>query len=219
MTAIQTTADEARDGVIRPGVSRIALISDTHFMAADGSDVPQPLLDALAGADLIVHLGHISSAAALDRLGSVAPVLAVQTELDDKLLGDRLSGEVESGRTRGYTRILEAGRLRIGLVHDFSVRGVEVPLVEDGEGHRLVFPDTPMAEILTSKFGAPVDIVAFAATHEPLVLHRDGVLLVNPGSPNLPAGKRKAGPGTIALLTVRDGAADVEVVAIERSAG
>ena len=94
---------------------RIALLSDTHFMAADGGDVPQPLLDALVGIDLIIHLGHISSSGALDRLETVAPTLAVQTELDDKLMGEGLAGELDRGRTRGYTRVLEAGAVRNGI--------------------------------------------------------------------------------------------------------
>ncbi len=93
---------------------RIGLLSDTHFSAEDGSDVPQVLLDALRGCDLIVHLGHISSAASLDKLASVAPVRAVQTELDDQIMGDHLAGEISSGRTNGYTRVLHVGDITIG---------------------------------------------------------------------------------------------------------
>lgn len=192
---------------------RIGLLSDTHFMAPDGSDVPQVLLDALGGVDLIVHLGHISTPAALDRLESVAPVLGVQTELDDQLFGDALAGEVERGRVAGYTRIIEAGGLHIGAVHDFGARGVEVPLVHDDH---LQFPDAPMDEILRSKFGQPVDVVAFAATHIEMVVFRQGVLLVNPGSPNLPGGRRKGGLGTIAILEVAGGAARVQLVDLAR---
>jgi putative phosphoesterase len=212
MAATETTNEASTQEPLRTDAQRIALISDTHFMAEDGSDVPQVLLDTLAGVELILHLGHISSAAGLNRLESVAPVIAVQTELDDKLMGEHLAAEVSGGRTAGYTRILEAGGLRIGLVHDFSARGVEVPLFEENERQRLAFPAASTAEILTSKFGTPVDIVAFAATHQPMVLHRQGVLLVNPGSPNLPSGRRKGGLGTIAILTVRDGVAEVEIV-------
>ncbi|MGH2583594.1 MAG: metallophosphoesterase family protein [Dehalococcoidia bacterium] len=212
MTTTETTNRTAPQEPLRSDAQRIALISDTHFMAEDGSDVPQPLLDALAGVELILHLGHVSSAAGLNRLESVAPVIAVQTDLDNKLMGEHLAAEVSGGRTAGYTRILEAGGLRVGLVHDFSVRGVEVPLVEENDAQRLAFPDASMAEILTSKFGAPVDIVAFAATHQPMVLHRQGVLLVNPGSPNLPSGRRKGGARTLAVLNLRDGVAEVEII-------
>ncbi len=194
--------------VERIDARRIGLLSDTHFMALDGSDVPQALLDAFRGVDLILHLGHISSSAALDRLESVAPVLAVQTELDDQLLGERLAGEQARGRTKGHTRVIAAGGLRIGAAHD-----LQIPLEEE----HLVFPETSLGEILRAKFGGPVDVVAFAATHIDIAAYRQGVLLVNPGSPNLPAGHREGGPGTVAMLDVHDGTAHVSFVEVAKS--
>jgi predicted phosphodiesterase len=163
--------------------------------------------------DLIVHLVHIQSPGTLDRLEQVAPVLAVQTALDDKLFGEAMAAEVASGRTAGMTRILEAGGLRIGLVHNFSAGEVEVPLAEDG---CLAFPDVSMDDLLRARFGAPVEIVAFANTHVEMVAYRQGVLLLNPGSPNLPGGVRQGGLGTVAILTVQDGAAAVEIMDLAR---
>jgi predicted phosphodiesterase len=75
----------------------------------------------------------------------------------------------------------------------------------------------PMEDILSSRFGAPVDVVACAATHDPFVLYRAGVLFVNPGSPNLPDGRRKGGPGAFALLTIDHGTVAVEVIDFESS--
>jgi putative phosphoesterase len=199
---------------IQVDARRIGLLSDTHTMAADGSDLPAELFTAFTDVDLIVHLGHIQCTGTLDRLGQVAPVLAVQTPLDDKLFGEALAAELESGRTAGVTRIVEAGGLRIGLVHNFSAGDVEVPISEDGQ---VSFPDVPMDELLTARFGAPVDVVAFANTHTEIVAYRQGVLLVNPGSPNLPGGARKGGLGTVAILTVQDGAAAVEIVDLARA--
>jgi uncharacterized protein len=211
------TAANQDSEMVSTDARRIALLSDTHFMAGDGGDVPQSLLDALAGSDLIVHLGHVSSPGALDRIETVAPVLAVQTELDDKLMGERLAGETDSGRTRGYTRVIEANGTRIGLVHDFSAHGVEAPLIEVDGARRLAFPDVPMAEILSSRFGSPVQVVACAATHDPFVLFREGVLFVNPGSPNLPDGRQKGGLGALALLTLDHGTVAVEVIDFDAS--
>jgi len=57
-------------------------------------------------------------------------------------------------------------------------------------------PPGPLDPLLEALFGRRVDVVAFAATHRPLLLRKDGVLFVNPGSPNLPA----AGPGTVAII-------------------
>jgi putative phosphoesterase len=217
MTARPLTYDQPAHEAIRIDARRIALLSDTHFMAGDGGDVPQSLLDMLDGVDLILHLGHVSSPGALDRLETVAPVLAVQTELDDQLMGERLAGETDSGRTRGYTRVIESEGVRIGLVHDFSAHGIETPLIEGNAGRQLAFPDVPMEDILSSRFGSPVHVVACAATHDPFVLYRDGVLLVNPGSPNLPDGRRKGGPGAFALLTIDRGTVAVEVIDVDPS--
>src|SRR5262245_54790380 len=113
----EMTASPAQ--TVRVDAQRIGFLSDTHTTAADGGDLPAQLLDAFADVDLIVHLGHIQSPGTLDRLEQVAPVLAVQTALDDKLFGEAMAAERQSGRTSGTTRILEAGGLRIGLVHNF----------------------------------------------------------------------------------------------------
>lgn len=194
---------------------RIALISDTHFMKPKAADVPASLLRAMRGADLILHLGHISSSASLDRLAKVAPVLAVQTPLDDRLMGDALAKEIKSGRTRGYARVLECGGVKIGMIHNLSGGSPKVA-VPDFE--RIKFPNKPMSELLRSRFGQRVDVVAFANTHVPIVAWRDGVLFVNPGSPNLPGGRRqKRGPGTIAMLEIERGTAHVEIVEVGRS--
>jgi putative phosphoesterase len=190
---------------------RIGFLSDTHFMDGAGADVPRPLFAALTGVELIVHLGHISSPGALDRLETLAPVLAVSTDLDDKLFGERMASERQRGRVAGRTCVIEAGGLRIGAVHDLVAR---VPGMSLGDDSRLVFPDAPLAEALAAVFGGPVDVVAFAATHVEQVLSKQGVLFVNPGSPNLPAGRRKDGPGTVCILDGDRGAAAVEIVEV-----
>jgi putative phosphoesterase len=192
---------------------RIGLISDTHFMKPNGSDVPARLLKALEGLDLIVHLGHISSAASLDRLERVAPVLAVQTPLDDRLMGEALSAEIKRGRTAGHTRVIEAGGLRIGCVHNLSAGSPKISVVNN---ERLKFPAKPLKDVLQAKLGTPVEVVAFANTHAEIVACREGVLFVNPGSPNLPGGARQGRPGTIAVLEIDKGTAHVEIVDLAR---
>lgn len=189
---------------------RIALISDTHFMKPKGADVPRPLLRALRGADLILHLGHISSPASLDKLERVAHVLAVQTPLDDRLMGDGLAKEMKSGRTRGYARVLECGGVRIGMIHNLATGS---PKVAVPNNERIKLPTKPMSEVLRSRFGQRVDVVAFANTHAPIVAWRDGVLFVNPGSPNLPAHGKQA---AIAILEIERGTAHVEIVELKR---
>jgi len=105
--------------------------------------------------------------------------------------------------------VLETGVISIGAVDDVAKRGIEVPVVDDS---RLAFPPRPVEEILVSKFGRPVDVVAWANTHTPSVFSREGVLFVNPGSPNYPGGWRKGGLGTFARLDLRDGSVEAEIV-------
>lgn len=61
--------------VARPD-ARIAVVSDTHGL------LPDSVLVACAGADLIVHAGDVGSMEVLDALGEVAPVLAVRGNRD-----------------------------------------------------------------------------------------------------------------------------------------
>ncbi|MGH2588550.1 MAG: metallophosphoesterase family protein [Dehalococcoidia bacterium] len=186
---------------------RIGLIADNHSRRDDGSDLPQVAVDALQGVDLILHCGDPGNVGTLDRLEMLAPVLAVP------------GGHVEGGRGREdgrlapITRVVEAGGVRIGVIHEIDKYGIEVHGA--AEGH-LDFPDTPMTEILSSKFGRSVDVVAFGGTHRDMVVHYQGVLLVNPGSPNLPA--QRGSPdelGTVAILDVGDGVVSVEVVRLK----
>jgi len=189
---------------------RIGMISDTHFMKPRGADVPKSLLKALDGVDLIAHLGHISSPASLDALEKIAPVVAVQTPLDDRIMGDALAAERKRGRTNGTARVIEAGGVLVGLVHNLAA---DMPRVDVKGMSTLKFPPKAMAEILRPRFGRKVDVVAFANTHAPIIAYRDGVLFVNPGSPNLPMeGHNPA----IAILDVAGGTAHVEIVEVPK---
>jgi putative phosphoesterase len=204
-------ADEVR--VDRFDARRIGFLSDTHLRQEDAGDLPDTVLAAFKErqVDLIVHCGHYGSPAILDRLGTVAPVLAVTTVLDERMSGERLAGEY-AGVVHGYARVIEAGGVRVGVTFDLSGKGFDTkpedpPIALDGR---------PSADVLCEKFGAPVDVVAYANTHIDRVSLLQGVLLVNPGSPNLPGGARKGGPGTVAVLELQDGRAEVEIIDLAR---
>jgi putative phosphoesterase len=184
--------------------TRIGLIADNHSRRDDGADLPQAVLDAFQDVDLILHCGDPGHVGTLDRLAALAPVLAVP------------GGHVEGGREREdariapATRVVDVGGVRIGVIHEIHKYGVEILGAPEGQ---LAFPDTPIDEILTSKFGRPVEVVAFGGTHRDMVAHYQGVLLVNPGSPTLPA--QRSAPdelGTVAVLEVREGVVTVRVV-------
>jgi len=198
--------------VTRTDARRIAFLSDTHTRTANGSELPKTLLDAIRGADLIVHLGHIGTPGCLDRLATVAKTLGCRTALDDMTFGALLDHEIKSGRTSSYVRVIEARQFSIAALQDLTRRGIGQLVHET----RLAFPDGSVREILRSKFGRVPDVVAFANTHAPQILLREGTLYVNPGSPNLPGDWRKGGPGTFARLEIAGKTLEAEIVDLAR---
>ncbi len=162
---------------------RIGLVADTHSRANDGSDLPEAVLAALRGVDLVIHLGDMGAVGSLDRFASIAPVLATR--------GGHSIGS--DGRIADPLRVVEAGRFTLGALFELPKLAPDFQVGEDGT---LAFPEGPLGARLEALFGQRVDVVAFAATHAPFLGERDGVLFVNPGSPNLPAEP----PGTVAIV-------------------
>ena len=180
---------------------KIGLISDTHS-AGSGWDLPENVLDALAGCDLLLHCGDLECIGVLDCLEQVAPVLAVRGYEDPREPGERLAD---------VSRIVEVGGLRIGMVHDIQWPPPSIPTTPDGTG--LVYPDTGLRELLQRKFGGEVDVVAFGDTHEELAEWRDGVLFINPGSPTYPGRRHAPGSlGTVGILEIQDNAISPQIL-------
>ena len=170
---------------------RIGFLADTHWRKPDGSDLSQQLIDALSGADLIVHLGDVGQAAPLARLGAIAPVMAPK---------------------KGETRVIEANGVRIGFTFDIAKAGIGAAVDEKG----LKLPE-PIGEALTSKLGHRVKVFAFAGTHIALSEERGGVLFFNPGSPTLPSDRQSESDlGSVAILDLGDGKAKVELVRLSK---
>ena len=210
-------------GVSAIDAQRVGLISDDHYEDASGRDLPDTVLRAFDGVDLILHLGHLMDGGGpgdgvLDRLESVAPVLGVQyftrNESDEMVLTPP-----DGSRVAGLTRVVEAGGVRIGAVHNLgSGPGPQITVPPGGSIPPL--DDTDLAAAVTAKFGGPVDVVAFGGTHRPVALCAHGMLFVNPGSPTYPRGPgwqaREPAPGTVGILQLRDGVAAFELVELTR---
>jgi putative phosphoesterase len=211
------TADEAIGPVTPVTARRIGLIGDDHNGQDDGSDLPPEVLEAFAGVDLILHLGHMGvrellARGVLDRLGSVAPVLAVR-DYSTNSEGQQFVTPADADRVAGLTRVVEANGLRVGAVHSLvQPPGPSIPAAPGGIPE---LDEVDVHESLKQKFGGPVDIVAFASTHRPVAAVKDGVLFVNPGSPTYPKGPGRVPgetPGTVGILELAGGAATFEVV-------
>jgi uncharacterized protein len=128
----------------------IGLIADTHLK---DKPVPGHVIEALSGADMILHAGDILDMQVIEQLSGVAETVAVRGNMDYE----------EAVRLLPETRVIEVGGFRIGLTHGYGPPGDMTHKVRE------MFDD--------------VDCIVFGHTHQPLVQSSGGVLFVNPGSP------------------------------------
>lgn len=161
---------------------RIGIVSDTHRSSRNTRPLPAALLDGLQGCDLIMHLGDVNAAWVLDVLGEIAPVRAVQGNNDEPELLERLPWE----------HFLKIGPHRIGMIH--------------GHGTRFTARETTLKRMV-----GLVDCAVYGHSHRPEVVERDGLLLVNPGSPTQ---KRYAPQHTYAMMDVGD-QIEAELIVLE----
>jgi putative phosphoesterase len=185
-------------------MTRIGVLADNHSRTPDGSDLPQAVLDAFAGVDLIVHCGDCGAWGALDRLETVAPVVGV--------LGGH-NGDGDDRRIQGKKRVIDAGGLRAGIAHDLVALGLTT---ESAPAFKPTSPD--LAKALTEFFGEPIDILLYAGTHVPRIAWASGMLLVNGGSPTIPLDRPRGSLGAVAIVEVTDGIASATVVDLAKVA-
>lgn len=164
----------------------VGLVADTH-LPRFGRRLPRALIEGLseAGVSSILHLGDHTHALAVDLLSEIAPVDAVAGNNDGPELVERF----------GYARVVIVDGLRVGLTHGHL--GIERSTAE-----RALMTFGPQPSMV-------VEVVAFGHSHVPLVEHRSGVLLVNPGSPT---DRRRQPAFSYGLLTVEAGVASAEII-------
>src|ERR1700712_4173274 len=124
---------------------RIAVISDTH-MPRGARVLPDACLERLRAADLILHAGDFTGQAFLEDLQALGPrVEGVYGNMDDPVLKASLPKE----------RTVEAGGLRIGMVH-------------------IPGPRAAREERLVARFPG-CDAIVYGHTHVPQVERHGGV--------------------------------------------
>ena len=84
---------------------RIGVLADTHVGEFLGV-LPQVVLDALEGSDLILHAGDLSDGSVIRDLERIAPVVAVRGDHD-----------LPSAPRLPRRAVIQVGRHRIGLIH------------------------------------------------------------------------------------------------------
>ena len=132
----------------------IAAISDTH-LPRGRRRLPDACVETLAGADLILHAGDISTAQVLHEIEAIGPpVRAVHGNVDAAELRARLPEALEVRTPDGA---------RIAMLHDAGASKRRLDRM------RARFPDAAA--------------VVFGHSHIPLHEERDGFQIFNPGSP------------------------------------
>jgi uncharacterized protein len=158
----------------------IAVISDTH-MPRGGRRLPDGCVEWIAAADLVLHAGDIATVEVLRELeGMGTPLAAVHGNVDSAELRRLLPAE----------RVVEAGGVRIGMVHDAGPRAGRLAR-------------------LRRRFGERADAVVFGHSHLPLHEREGDFQIFNPGSPTE---RRRAPAHTMGLAHVTDGRLRFELV-------
>jgi putative phosphoesterase len=170
---------------------RVGLISDTHLPSLirhlDALG-PEPAA-FLETVDLILHAGDVSTPTVLDWCEQFAPVLVARGN-HDVFEDERIADR----------QVLELEGWRIGMTHDLRPRAASP------------------AELAALHFeGAELDVMIAGDTHVEWLEHREGIVLVNSGSPNLPHNKETR-LGTAGLLEIERGYLHAEIVLLGESA-
>ncbi|MFN2470727.1 MAG: metallophosphoesterase family protein [Gaiellaceae bacterium] len=147
-------SESARAGssLVRHGSVTAALVADTH-LPRGSRQLSEKCLGALHAADIILHGGDVTTAAALATLEELGRIHAVFGNADEPALRTSLPERL----------VLNVGRARIGLVHDAGPRL--------GRHARLLtwFPEC--------------DVIAYGHTHAAELERVGDTWVVNPGSP------------------------------------
>jgi putative phosphoesterase len=131
-------------------IRKIGVISDTHI--PHFKKLPQAVWKHFAGVELVIHAGDLSILSVLAELETIAPVVAVQGNIEYEEVMLKLP----------IKREVIVGHCRIGIVHILGESSNRVKLA------RLEFPDAR--------------VVVYGHSHIPYNQEHDGQLLFNPGS-------------------------------------
>lgn len=146
---------------VLPFPARIGLVADTHLSRM--RPLPAQLVEGLHGCDVIFHAGDIVRPWVLEVLSQVAPVHAVYGNNDESV--------PEMMRELRFERYFISGSHRIGLIH--------------GHHHADGVRSTARQYVLGRMRGV-VDWAVYGHSHQPMVEERDGLWMINPGSPTQP---------------------------------
>jgi uncharacterized protein len=133
-------------------VAKIGLIADTHDNLVEWDAIQPRVAQVFDGVDLIVHCGDLSTVGVLDRLGEIAPVVAVRSPADPPADGERLfDGPHRIEHADGAIAVVNAlGEQTFDDVAVVAHGGTHQASVERRAGQLVVNPGSPsLAETVT----------------------------------------------------------------------
>jgi len=172
---------------------RIGLISDTHIPWAE-RELPPQVFEVFKGVDLILHAGDVYSFSVLDQLQRVAPVLAS--------LGDD-DYPTEDIRVK-EKHVLEIDGQVLWLIHEGPYAPISSTFVPLWWKSRISPGD---------KCKGKPDVIVSGHQHRTFIERTDGLLHVSSGSPTLLHYKK--GLGTVGILDIGAGKADVQLIQLQ----
>lgn len=169
---------------------RIGIVSDTHLpnLIRCLDELGPEPARFFSSVDLILHSGDLTSPMVLDWLERFAPVVCT-TGNNDPIVDARCQ----------ELHVMEVHGWRLGMVH--SLR----------RGFR------PIAE-LQQLFPTPVGIMIAGDTHQERLEYRDGVVVLNSGSPTFPQHKDLR-LGTVGLLELGPKRLRAEIILLGHTPG
>jgi uncharacterized protein len=165
---------------------KVGVVSDTH-LPRFGDRLPVGLSRGLGeeGVELILHLGDFTGPEVPSLFETLAPLEAVAGNNDPPGLVRRF----------GRRKVVTLGAVRVGMVHGDGTLGTT-------------------ASRSSSAFEEDeVDVICFGHSHRPVCERRDGIWLVNPGSPT---DKRTQARYSYAILDVRRRRVEPRLVFFDR---
>lgn len=154
MSAPSERASSTPSGAWHPHRVVVGVVSDTHaprFWKA----MPERVVEALRGVDLVLHAGDVCLPSVLDELAALAPVHVVRGNND---------GDDVAAWGAPETLQLEVAGVQVAMIHDAGPRQGRVRRM------RRRFPDA--------------DVVVFGHSHIPWdETDEHGPRILNPGSP------------------------------------
>jgi putative phosphoesterase len=135
---------------------KIGLISDTHIPDRTNK-IPAAVLEAFKDVELIIHAGDLTSIKVKEELEKIAPVLAVQGNMD---------------------RLYE---LNLPISLKKTIDGIDI-----GVKHGEVYPKGDTQQLYYIAKELNVEVLISGHTHRAFIEKIGDVLLLNPGSPTAP---------------------------------